>query len=189
MEKLKKYSKIINGIMTVKLSNQIIVIKNDFQYINPTHEMLIEDGWEEYITPIYKPSEEELLKRSKQDKLFELIAYDESSEVNDCIIRYQGQEVHYWADKHERDALKSAVRDCITLGRDKYRLDLRNIGVSLWMPCEDLLGILAQLEVYTIDCYNKTTDHEYAIKQLTTIDEIKNYNYRTGYPEKLTFDL
>lgn len=49
--------------------------------------------------------------------------------------------------------------------------------------------MLAQLEVYAIDCYNKTTDHEYAIKALTTQDEIIAYDFMQGYPDKLTFEL
>jgi hypothetical protein len=43
--------------------------------------------------------------------------------------------------------------------------------------------------VYAIDCYNKTTDHIYAVKNLTTIEDIENYNYREDYPEKLKFEL
>ena len=75
------------------------------------------------------------LEKAKHEKIRELTAYDESSEVNDCIIVYQGQELHYWANKTERDSLKGAIRDYITLGRTDYRLDLREIGISLLIPC------------------------------------------------------
>lgn len=135
------------------------------------------------------PSEEQIVERARQRKLDELHEHDESSYVNDCIIVYQGQELHYWADKTERDSLKGAVRDYLSVGRVNYRLDLREIGVSLWIPCELLLGMLAQLEVYTADCYNKTTDHEFAIKSLTTKDEIEDYDFRVGYPSIPRFEL
>jgi len=49
--------------------------------------------------------------------------------------------------------------------------------------------MLARLEVYAAECYNKTTDHTFAINQLTTVEEIKEYDYMADYPEKLTFDL
>ena len=128
-----------------------------------------------------------LFKRRR--KLDELHRYDESKEVNDCVIVYEGSELHYWADKHERGSLESAVRNSMALGRTHYRLDLRELGVSLNIPCEKLLQMLAVLEVYAIDCYNKTTDHEYAIKDLSTEAEIDAYDFKVGYPEVPRFEL
>ena len=136
-----------------------------------------------------KLKEEEVAQRAKNRKLRELHEYDESSEVNDCIIVYQGNELHYWANKTERNSLKSAIQDCIAMDRETYRLDLREVGVSVDINCEKLLSMLSALEVYAIDCYNKTTDHIYAVNNLTTVEEIEAYNYRVGYPEKLTFEL
>jgi hypothetical protein len=49
--------------------------------------------------------------------------------------------------------------------------------------------MLIQLECYAADCYNKTTDHQFAIKQLTSIEDVQNYDFTVGYPEKLTFTL
>lgn len=109
--------------------------------------------------------------------------------MNDCVIVHNGHELHYWADKHERGSLGSAVRDCIALGRTSYRLDLRELGVSLSIPCDILLQMLAVLEVYAIDCYNKTTDHEFAIKSMTSVDEIDAYAFKVGYPEIPIFEL
>lgn len=186
---MKIYTKIINNRQEVKPANRIIIIKDGFQTINPTEEMILADGWVEYTIPTYNPSEEELVKTYKIQKLQDLYSYDESSEVNDCIIIKDNQELHYWANKTDRDSLKGVVRDYISLGKEKYRLDLRELGIYLTIPCELLLGMLAQLEVYAAECYNKTTDHTFAINQLTTVEEIENYNFRTGYPEKLTFKL
>lgn len=175
----------IKGQRTIKDKdgNDKVVGTNTF---NPTEDMLLSNGWVEYVVP--EPSAEQLLEMARMMKLDELHNFDESNEVNDCIIVYQGNELHYWANKHERDALKSAIRDYIALGRTKYRLDLRNIGISLWIPCEGLLGMLAHLEVYATDCYNKTTDHEYAIKALATMEEVENYVF-SDYPEKLRFEV
>jgi hypothetical protein len=77
----------------------------------------------------------------------------------------------------------------MSLGRETYRLDLREVGVSVDIVCEKLLQMLSALEVYAIDCYNKTTDHIYAVNALTTVEEIEAYDYKVGYPEKLTFEL
>lgn len=185
---MKRFKKEIDGKTVIKTRKEIVIRRDGRVTYNPTEKMVLADGWVEYIAP--EPSAEQLLEKARRMKLNELRKYDESSEVNDCIIVYQGNELHYWADKHERDALKSAIRDYIALGRTKYRLDLRNIGISLWIPCEGLLGMLAHLEVYATDCYNKTTDHEFAIKACTTKDEVDAYVFRgVGYPEIPRFEL
>lgn len=187
---MKRYTKQIDGKSVIKTLKEIVVKKDGKQTFNPSEEMVLEDGWAEYVAPVYEPTEAELLERARQRKLRELHDYDESKEVNNCVIVYQGQEIDYWADKHERDALKNAVRDCIALGRETYRLDLRDKGISIVIPCDGLQMMLAQLEVYAIDCYNRTTDHEFMIKSLTTRDEIEAYEFRgNGYPYNPRFEL
>ena len=55
---MKKYRKIIDGKTVIKQRNKIVVVKGGMQYINPTYEILKEDGWEEYIPP--QPTEQEI---------------------------------------------------------------------------------------------------------------------------------
>lgn len=187
---MKRYEKIIDGKTAVKKRQEIVIKKDGRVTYNPTEEMVLEDGWVEYVAPEPRPIPEKvLIERVRRVKLDELRKYDESSEVNDCIIVYQGEEIHYWADKTERNDLKNAVRDCIAMGRDIYRLDLRDKGVSINLPCEALLQMLSALEIYAIDCYNRTTDHEFAIKSLTTKDEIEAYDFKVGYPSIPRFEL
>ena len=187
---MKRFEKIINGKTVRKVLSKIVIRKDGRVTYNPTEEMVLADGWVEYIAPEPEPIPEEVLvERAKRIKLDELHKFDESSEVNDCIIVLQGQELHYWANKSERDILKGAVRDYQSVGRTEYRLDLRELGMSLLIPCETLLGMLAQLEVYAADCYNKTTDHEFAIKLMTSIEEVNGYDFKFGYPDKLRFEL
>ena len=122
-------------------------------------------------------------------RLLVLRDYDSSKEVNICYIILGDNQLSYWADRTERSSLKTAVQDCIALGRTTYRLDLREKKVSIDINCELLLQMLSALEVYAVDCYNKTTDHEYAISALETIEEVESYDFKVGYPEKLTFNL
>ena len=49
--------------------------------------------------------------------------------------------------------------------------------------------MLGQLEIYATECYNKTTDHIFVIQSLDNIEEIKEYDYKTGYPEVLQFNF
>lgn len=184
---MKRFTKIIDGKTVVRTLKEIVVRKGGKVTYNPSEEMVLADGWVEYTAP--EPTESELLSIEKEMKLNELEYYDESKDVNDCIIVYKGEELHYWANKTERNDLKNAVRDCISMGRETYRLDLRDKGISIALKCELLLSMMAALEVYAIDCFNKTTDHEYAIKNLSTFNDLRDYNFRVGYPEKLRFEV
>ena len=187
---MKRYKKTIGGKTVIKTQKEIVVRKDGKVTYNPTEDMVLADGWGEYVAPVYEPTDTELLAQAKERKVSRLHEYDNSSEVNDCIIVYQGQELHYWANKTERNDLKNAVRDCITMGREDYRLDLRDKGISITLKCEQLLQILAALEVYAIDCYNKTTDHGFAIKACMTIEEVESYEFRhNGYPEVPKFEI
>ena len=188
---MKRYKKQIDGKSVIKTLKEIVIKKDGKQTFNPSEEMVLADGWVEYVAPTpVEPSEAILLERARQRKLRELHEYDESKEVNNCVIVYQGQEIDYWASKEERNDLKNAVRDCITIGRENYRLDLRDKGISVVIPCESLLLMLAQLEVYAIDCYNRTTDHEFFIKSLETMEEIEAYEFRgNGYPNIPRFEV
>lgn len=183
-----KYIKTINNIPTIKSLNNIILHVNGKQIINPTEEMVLADGWSPYqeVTPEWSF---DALEVERQNILDKIDTYDNSSAVNNCVIKFNGNSINYWANKSERSILKTAVQDCILMGRDEYRLDLRDLGVYVSINCQQLLQMLSALEVYAIDCYNKTTDHIYNVNALTTIEELQNYDYKEGYPENLVFNL
>ena len=42
---------------------------------------------------------------------------------------------------------------------------------------------------YLSDGRDVTTDHEFAIRSLSTQEEVEAYDFRTGYPEKPTFSI
>lgn len=92
---------VIKGQRTIKDkdSNERVVTTNTY---NPTEEILIEDGWEEYVVPVYEPTAEEVLNREKEDKIREITRYDSSNEVNCFYIVDQ----EMWLDKATRVGLK-----------------------------------------------------------------------------------
>lgn len=171
----------------IRNSEQIVIIKDGFQIFNPTEEMILEDGWVEIITT--EKTEEELFNDAKQFKIKEVKNYDNSNSVNECFINYNGVSLSYWANKSERSTLKTAIQDCITMDIETYRLDLRELGVSITIPCQNMLQMLAALEVYAIKCYNKTTDHIFNINKIENMEELDNYDFTQGYPEKLVFEI
>jgi hypothetical protein len=47
--------------------------------------------------------------------------------------------------------------------------------------------MLFAIEVYASSCYDMTQYHLAQVNELEDINEIENYDYTTGYPEKLNF--
>lgn len=181
---MKQYYKEIDG---EKIWFNDILILGETQIINPTEEQVLAAGYVEYKEP--ELTEEQKLTNAINSVIQKINDWDNSNAVNNCIIIYQGQELSYWASKAERNDLKAALNDCLNMGKDVYRLDLRDLKISIIIDCKELLNILSSLEIYAIECYNKTTDHIFAVQQLTDIETIKNYNYKLGYPEILTFNI
>lgn len=188
------YTKEIDGRMVIKPRRNIIlnVIKSipvspdsdeteevNMQTFNPTHEMLIEDGWELYVTP--EPTEEELFNDAKRQKILEINNYDSSDEIN--IFYIQGLPV--WLDKATRAGLKLRFEAELAIGKTDTTLWYDNMQFPLSL--ENAMHMLYAIEVYASACYDNTQLHLSNVDKLETIDEIKNYDYRNGYPEKLNF--
>lgn len=188
------YTKEIDGRKVVKPRRNIIlnVIKSipvspdsdeteevNMQTFNPTHEMLIEDGWELYVTP--EPTEEQLFNDAKHQKILEINNYDSSDEINIFYI----QELPVWLDKATRAGLKLRFEAELAMGRTDTTLWYDNMQFPLSL--ENAMNMLYAIEVYASACYDNTQLHLSNVDKLQTIDEIKNYDYRVGYPEKLNF--
>ena len=47
--------------------------------------------------------------------------------------------------------------------------------------------MLNAIELYASACYDNTQVHIANINAIEDIETLKNYDYRTGYPEKLRF--
>ena len=105
--------------------------------------------------------------------------YDSSNEVNSFIIG----DKKYWLDKSTRVGLQQLVNS------SDEDVSLVLYDQVLTIPKDIASGFLAQLEVYAGKCYLQTAKHQLAIKELQTVEELINYDYTKGYPEKLTFNV
>lgn len=145
----------------------------------PTIEQLSRWGFEEWIEP--EPTQEELLRRAKQDKLNELENYDNSSEVNNFSVNGKNM----WLDASVRQQLRISLDAMQTLGRETVTKWFD--GEQYTYPTSIWYQMLAAVEVYAADALNVTESHKAAINALTTVQEIEDYDFTTGYPEKLEF--
>ena len=47
--------------------------------------------------------------------------------------------------------------------------------------------MLYLIEAYASQCYDNTQKHLSNISKLETLEEVKNYDYKIGYPQPLQF--
>lgn len=123
------------------------------------------------------------LDAAKKKKLNEITAYDASESVNIFTLN----DFPVWYDKATRVSIKNQIESRQMLGQETAPIEFG--GTILQIPIEQGLGMLAQLEVYASDCYNRTALHKAEVEKLKTKEEVEAYDYKTGYPEKLKFEL
>lgn len=104
--------------------------------------------------------------------------YDVSDEVNSFLING----TKFWLDKATRVGLMHYA-NCST---DSLQLVLGD--QILTFTVDFAKDFLTRLEVYAGQCYLQTQKHLIAVKELQTLEDILNYDYTTGYPEKITLE-
>ena len=182
---MKRYSKLIDGKDVIKWANNIVVRKDGFQIINPTEEMILADGWTEYVAPIYVPTLEEI----KQGKIDEILSYDSSSAVNEFSIG--GQPMWLPFETRTRLDRRFAVERLKAESQGKTESEvvttLWHEGQSFEMPLATAMALLLALEDYATICYDNTQSHIAAVMGMESKEAVNAYDYTTGYPEKLSF--
>lgn len=128
-------------------------------------------------------SEDKAVAAAKAYVEAEITAYDKSENVNQLSVNGIG----VWFEPEERAKIKQGVESCKSTGRETY--DVAWNGLQISVSCDTALAILAQIEVYALDCLNVTAKHKAAVEELAEIEDVLVYDYTTGYPEKLSFSF
>ena len=173
-----KYIKNFHGLNIIREKYEITVYENKQLINNPSEELLEKHGWR-----IYAKDEQHLLQIWKDEKIKEIKRYDVSPEVNGFTING----MHMWLDKATRASLMLRLQAEQTLGKTETCIWYKEHNFE--MPIDKAIEILYQLEVYASECYDTTQRHIANINALLNVNEIINYDYKTRYPEKLSFDV
>ena len=171
---LKEYTNsngdtLYNLLLAPTVSDEIISLAEDF------YEMVQIDFGKKV-----KPTELEMEKRKAIKAIDD---YDVSMEVNSFFLN--GLQV--WLDKSTRVGLmnslnieKLAGKETSTLWFGNIKLDI-NTGAAIQM--------LSSLELYALECYNKTAEHKVNIENMTSVEDVINYDFTEGYPDKLNLSV
>lgn len=127
-----------------------------------------------------KPTELEVAKRKVLKAIDE---YDVSMEVNSFFLN--GLQV--WLDKSTRVGLMNSLNIEKLAGKETSTLWFGNIKLDI--NTEAAIQMLSSLELYALECYNKTAEHKVNVENLTSVEDIINYDFTEGYPDKLNLNV
>ena len=145
-------------------------IFNIYKELFPTNKQ-----WSEILTV-----REGVLNFSSLKNILEksIAYYDTSKYVNSFYY----QDKQYWLSKDVRIGLFRLIDS----GAKQITLQLNDN--YLIISSDKLKEFLNQLEVYAGKCFSITAEHLQNIKQLSTIQDLLNYDYTVKYPNKITLN-
>lgn len=123
------------------------------------------------------------LDQAKKEIIRKIDEYDTSVNVNS--FKLNGVDV--WLNKDTRVGLMNSISIEKAAGKEQSVLWFNNICVTV--NCDNAIQMLSALELYALDCYNKTAEHKINVQNLSSIEEVYNYDYTQGYPSKLEFTI
>jgi hypothetical protein len=129
------------------------------------------------------PVPERTLADIIREKITAIDMYDNSEEVNKFTV----SGAPCWITAQDRAIYNSSITAAEEFNETEIELPLA--GRFLTLPVAMAKNILAQVQRYADRAAIVTAKHKYGVSQLQTIEDVDAYDYKTGYPEVLTFEL
>ena len=161
------------------------------QYVNEEkstlYDVMLLQGTNDQIDDIYYNIQVDFgiespiskLDQAKKEIIRKIDEYDTSVKVNS--FKLNGVDV--WLSKDTRVGLMNSISIEKAAGKEQSVLWFNSICVTI--NCDSAIQMLSALELYALDCYNTTAEHKVNVQNLSSIEEVHNYDYTQGYPSKL----
>ena len=165
------------------------------QYVNEEkstlYDVMLLQGTNDQIDDIYYNIQVDFgiespiskLDQAKKEVIRKIDEYDTSVNVNS--FKLNGVDV--WLSKDTRVGLMNSISIEKAAGKEQSVLWFNNICVTV--NCDSAIQMLSTLELYALNCYNKTAEHKVNVQNLSSIEEVHNYDYTQGYPSKREFTI
>ena len=165
------------------LENKYVPLSNEqvkFRENNP--HAGIKEIWD--LMLLQPTIEERTLEEAKARKKADIAEYNDSNNINDFTVN---NALHSWLTPDERSNYRNSIDAAKILGLEDVSLFVGDMPLTL--PTATAEQMLAQIQLYADHCFIVTKRHLLAVDALETIEAVDNYDYTTGYPLKLNFDV
>lgn len=167
------YNDFLNNLW-VLLSNSQVIFHNEHP------EASVKEVWDTQLTP----TPERTIEDAKAEMIQLIDEYDSSSNVNGFTVN---ETVEGWFTPEERSNYNSSISAAKLLGVDNLSFFVGDMLITV--PTLTAEQMLAQVQLYADQCYIVTKTHKANVEALTTIEEVDEYPYTSGYPQKLNFTV
>ena len=163
------------------LNNKWVLLSDEQVAFHEEHpSATVEEVWNMELKPVV----ERTLADAKREMLMNIENYDNGENVNDFTINDM---IHAWFTPAERGNYANSINAAKLLGKETL---IFAVGENvLQVKTEDAEKMLAAIQLYADECYMVTKQHQMEIESLSTIEDVDNFDYTKGYPEKLNFNL
>lgn len=160
-------------------------LNNKFVPLNENQIKFAEENPKASIKEIFEmqlEQHEPTLEDIKLKKIYQLESYDNN--LNDFIIN---DSIHAWFTPTERADYKQSIESAKLMNIEILQFFANNILLEIETSKAEQM--LALVQLYANKCFIVTKQHKINIEQAKTIEEVENYNFREGYPDKLRFQI
>lgn len=114
---MKRYIKIIDGQTVIKTRRQIVITSEGLNTYYPTEEMILADGWEEYIPPVVEVKPQKSASQVMQEIVLE--QYNARTDIKDAEALERAIVIRSW-DSYVGKSLKAG--QCVVYGDNVFRV-------------------------------------------------------------------
>ena len=171
------YYKVIDNEQVFFTGN--VLHTDEATIINPTEEQMLEAGWMVYEEP--EPSNAEKLAAAKAEKIMQIETYDSS----DAVEQFTINDTPMWLGHEFRQQIRTSAEAYSAVGQETMTKVFN--GAEFTFPISVWIQMLNALEVYAAEALNTTERHKNTVMAMTRRKDVEDYDYTTGYPEKLVF--
>lgn len=114
---MKRYIKTIDGETVIKTRRQIVITSEGLNTYYPTEEMILADGWEEYIPPVIEVKPQKSASQVMQEIVLE--QYNARTDIEDAEALERAIVIRSW-DSYVGKPLKAG--QCVVWGDNVFRV-------------------------------------------------------------------
>lgn len=126
------------------------------------------------------------LKLAKEKALRKLLDFDNNN-INNFLVNINGEIIKTWLSVQERVNYRQSIEVAKLLENSTLSFYIEDHLLEVSTTKAE--SMLVQIQLYADQSFLVTKGHELAIKNLESIDEVESYDFKTGYPNKLSFVL
>lgn len=116
-----------------------------------------------------------------------MLSYIEKYDISSSVNEFELNGMQTWFDKATRVGLVNSINVTQRAGDQKIELWIGNYKLEL--DCNKAIELLSKIEMYAMNCFNVTSLHKKQVSEFSNIEDFLNYDYKSGYPDKLIINI